>query len=562
MDTLTRGSFAKGGSSLSLNTGGWRTSRPEHHPRVAPCSFYCPAGENPQAYLARIAEGDLHAAWEAIVQANPLPAITGRVCPHPCESGCNRGKYDESIAIHSVERFLGDRAIAEGWNYPVQPIASDAPKVAVVGAGPAGLSAGYHLIRSGYQVSVFEAAAQAGGVLRSALPPYRLPRSVLDTELERLLALALDFRPNHRVGCDVSLEELQKDFRAVFLGPGANQPVPWSIDGATPADHRSGFQFLQEWLSIGALPAYQRVAIIGGGNSAIDLARVLKFAGAAEVHIVTFQSMPGPGVDPRDAMSATPREIQQAIEEGVTIHEHRGVKRLILRGGALIGVELVHMRELSTAEGRRKPVEFEGTETILMVDQVIPAIGQEVERAGFEQILGAHSFFICDETGRLDKHPGLFAGGDACHSGGSVSGAIGDGRRAALSMHRHLQGQALPVAELIQPIAIDSLNLNYFEPSPRAQAALLPPSERSADRAIESSLAHDQIDHEAHRCFSCGECMSCDNCWTLCPDNSVLKAAPVRDRQSQYVFDYDHCKGCGICAHECPVGYIAMVDET
>ena len=218
MDILTRGSFAKGGSSLSFNTGGWRTSRPEHRPQVAPCAFDCPAGENPQAYLARIAEGNLRAAWETIVHANPLPAITGRVCHHPCESGCNRGKYDESIAIHSVERFLGDRAIAEGWEYPVKPPAPRCLSAAVVGAGPAGLSAAYHLLRAGYRVNVFEAEPQAGGVLRSALPPYRLPRSVLDAELERLLALAIDFHPNHRVGRDVSLEELRKDFRAVFLG--------------------------------------------------------------------------------------------------------------------------------------------------------------------------------------------------------------------------------------------------------------------------------------------------------------------------------------------------------
>jgi formate dehydrogenase (NADP+) beta subunit len=562
MQTLTRGSFARPSSSIIFNTGGWRTSRPEHRPQRAPCASACPAGENPQAYLAKVGGGNLRAAWETLVKANPLPAITGRVCHHPCEGGCNRGGYDEPLAIHSVERFLGDRAIAEAWNYPLQSPPASAPEVAIVGAGPAGLSAAYHLTSHGYRAIIFESQPEAGGLLRSALPPYRLPRQVRDAEIERLLAIGIDFRPSQRIGRDISMEELCAGFRAVFLAPGTSQHRAWSIDGATPGEHRNGIDLLKEWISIGAMPPFRRVAIVGGGNTAIDLARVIKFAGASEVHVITFQSIPGPGIDPIDAMTATPREIRQAIEEGVTIHDRRGVSRLIMRGKAVVGVELVHMQELPGAAGTRQPVAFEGTETVLMVDQVIPAIGQVVDSAGLEKILGRNAFFAPDEFGRLDGHPGVFAGGDARAAGGSVSGAIGDGRRAAIAIHSYLEGLKDPQSETENPIGLGALNLNYFEHAGRSEAPILKPDQRSVQQEIEGALSRDQIDNEARRCFSCGECMSCDNCWTLCPDNSVLKVERSTEDNRNYVFDYDHCKGCGICAHECPVGFIAMVDES
>ena len=559
--TLTRGSFARAGSSLLFNTGDWRLIRPEHRPSTAPCAVACPAGENPQRYLAKVAEGDLRSAWEKLVGVNPLPAITGRVCHHPCESACNRGLYDQAIAIHSVERFLGDRAIAEGWNYPAQSPPSDAPEIAIVGAGPAGLSAAYHLIRRGFKATVFEAEPEPGGLLRSALPPYRLPRAVLNDELDRLLATGIALRLNHRVGRDLSLEELRADFRAVFLAPGAGRGRRWSVDGVAPADPRTGLDLLKEWISIGAIPAYERVAIIGGGNTAIDLARVLKFSGVGEVHLITFQALPGAGVSREDAMSAAPREIRQAIEEGVTIHDRRGVQRLIMRGDAVVGVELVHMRELETSKGRRELVSFEGTETVLKVDQVMPAIGQEVDPAGFDSLLGGHSFFEADALGQILGHAGVFVGGDARAGGNSVSGAIGDGRRAATAIWSRIEGLDRPPDGQRRPIGLNELNLNYFDHAARAEVSIVAAEDRSAQAEIEGALCRDGLDTEARRCFSCGECMACDNCWTLCPDNSVLKVESAGQRGWHYVFDYDHCKGCGICAHECPVGFIAMVDE-
>lgn len=558
MAVVTRGSFAKPGTSLETRTGDWRLMRPEHRHRAAPCHVACPAGEDPQAYLARAAAGDLRGAWEALVSANPLPAITGRVCHHPCEAACNRGSYDQPIATHSVERFLGDLAMEQGWMYPVQAPPPDAPRVAIVGGGPAGLAAAYHLVRRGLGAVVFEAEVEAGGLLRSAIPPYRLPRAVAAAEIERLLATGITLHTNHRLGRDLSLDELRADFRAVFLAPGTSRAREWSVDGAAPGDLRNGLDLLKEWISIGALPNYRSVAIIGGGNTAIDLARVLRFRGVEQVHVITFQSMPGPGVSPRDVMSATPSEIRHAHEEGVTIHEHRGIRRLILRDGAVAGVEMVHMREMEKTPGRREIVAFEGTETVLKVDQVIPAVGQEIERAGMEAVLERHSSFVADTWGQLLGHPGIFTGGDALARGGTVSAAIGDGRRAALAIAAYLDGLPAPAREASRPILFSDLNLNYFDHSGRAYVSMRALEDRTASDEIEGALTRDGLDREARRCFSCGECMACDNCWTLCPDNSVLK---VSNGNGRYVFDYDHCKGCGICARECPVGYIAMAEE-
>ena len=255
--TLTRGAYARAGSSIELNTGDWRTQRPVHLHSDAPCHSACPAGENPQAWLARVAEGNPRAAWESLVSANPLPAITGRVCHHPCEPACNRGSFDEPIAIHGVERFLGDCAIAQGWNYPVTQPEAGAAEVAVVGGGPAGLSCAYHLLRRGYRVRLFEARAQAGGMLRMALPPYRLPRDVLDREVERLIEAGIRFVPNHRLGREMSLEELRGDFGAVFLAPGTERGRTWNVDGVVPHDLRSGLDLLMEWLSIGVAALLQ-----------------------------------------------------------------------------------------------------------------------------------------------------------------------------------------------------------------------------------------------------------------------------------------------------------------
>ena len=429
----------------------------------------------------------------------------------------------------------------------------------MIGAGPAGMMAAEVIAGGGATVTLYDRMPSAG---RKFLLAGRGGLNLTHgEELERLLGTGIAFEPGRRVGRDLHLDELRANFRAVFIAIGNARPREWSVDGAALGDLRSGIDLLKEWISIGALPAYRRVAIVGGGNTAIDLARVLKFSGTPEVHIITFQALPGPGIDPRDAMSATPREIRQAIEEGVVIHDHRGIARLISRGAAVVGVEMIHMREMERAAGKRELVSFEGTETVLNVDQVIPAVGQSVDPAGFETLLGTNARFIADAFGRLAEHGGIFVGGDAVRYGGTVSGAIGDGRRAAIAIRSYVDGFDQPREALHSAIGFAELNVHYFDHKPRAEASIVAPANRSAEVEIEGTLSRESLNTEVRRCFSCGECMSCDNCWTLCPDNSVLKVQSTEDVGWRYVFDYDHCKGCGICAHECPVGFIAMVDE-
>lgn len=556
--TMTRGSYAEPGSSLNYHTGSWRIRRPIHRHTAAPCHVACPAGEDPQAYLALLDEGKPREAWQQLVNANPIPAITGRVCPHPCESGCNRGSYDEPLAIHSVERFLGDEAIANDWDYPLTEVSEDAPRVAVIGAGPAGLSAAYHLSSQNIQVTIFDELSEPGGTLLT-IPDYRLPREVVRTETARLLATGITFKPNHKLGRDIYLQELQQDYAAVFLAPGVMKSSEWNVDGVTPTDLHQGLHLLKEWSDVDSLPEMSSAAVIGGGNTAIDVARILRRNGV-DTHIVIHSSLPDPQHPTVEDMRAIPREIEQAQEEGVHIHDHHGVKRLILRGERLNGIEIVRMRKLPDDDGRLHRVAFEGTESILHVDQVIPAIGQVVDAEGMEDLLAGGKHFKVDENGRL--HANIYAGGDAIEGNhGTVTEAVGNGRLAARAIAATLNGEDLPARVSPDAITFDQLNMEYFEPAARVEQSILPVSERTGETEIESGLSRRQATDEAHRCLSCGSCLRCDNCWTLCPDSAVLKTEEKTADGDSYVFDYSFCKGCGLCEAECPCGYIMMIDE-
>lgn len=563
--TLTRGAFAEPGTSLSFKTGDWRTEKPVHLHSAAPCHSACPAGEDAQVWLAHIQDGHPREAWEALARINPMPAVTGRVCPHPCETGCNRRHYDSAINIHGLERWLGDQAIAQGWEYPQDALPGvPGKRVAVVGAGPGGLSCAYHLRRRGYEVVLFDALAAPGGLLRTAIPLNRLPRDVVDAEIHRILALGIEFRGHVRVGGDggPTLHDLRGEFDAVFLAPGTARPRDWSVGGAVPPDHRTALDLLQEWIAVGAIPTPASVAIHGGGNTAVDLARVFKRAGVAEVHVITASGLPGPETDPHDTLNVVPREYDQAVEEGVIFHAHRTVQRLIMRGSKLMGVEMVRLRKLPTADGRQGRIAFEGTETILTADMVIPAIGEMVDPHGFEAVLGAGNTFFRpkDRWGRMAGQDGLYVGGDARGDRGTVAAAVGDGRLAAEAIDATFR--AVEVVHHGRPtVNYTKLNTHYYDRAPRHDEPVLPAAERTDSGEIDGPLLDADAQAEADRCFSCGNCLACDNCWVLCPDNAVIKTAEIASDGSQYVFDYDYCKGCGLCAKECPCGFIRMVDD-
>ena len=502
-------------------------------------------------------------AFDTLVAANPFPAIMGRVCPHPCETKCNRGELDNPVAIHLVERFLGDEAIREGWPLPA-PEAERSQSVAVVGGGPGGLSAAYHLRRRGYRVTIFDQNAELGGMLRYAIPAYRLPRDVLDAEIARLMATGIRFEPHKRLGRDIHLDDLRRDFSAVFLAPGCQKSREWAVEGAETVNSPTGLDLLLEWLNFGKAPATgKRVVVHGGGNTAIDVARVLQWSGAAEVHVVAASSLPdSPGVATSDIMAAFPREVAQAAEEGVIFHPGHTLSRLIVRNGHVSAAEVTAVGKVVGEDRKVRRIAFEGTENVILADLVVPAIGEVVEPFGMGPLIGANGFLKGDQsTGTMRDVTGVFAGGDALGNRGTVTAAIGDGRRSAEAIDRFLRGDSELHPEAPEIVGVDELNLHYFAPARRHEGSVLPVAQRAPDVEAEGGLDGKALAEEAQRCLSCGNCLACDNCWTFCPEPAVLKtASPVADG-SRYVFDYEYCKGCGICARECPSGFIAMEDE-
>lgn len=488
-----------------------------------------------------------------------MPAVTGRVCPHPCETACNRAAFDGAVAIHNVERWLGDEAIRQGWAYPVTEPDGDAPQIAIVGAGPAGISAAYHCLRHGLRAAIFEAAPEAGGLLRSAVPPTRLPREVLDAELSRVLALpGITLNLHSRLGRDVSLDALQRSHAAVLLAPGCQESTAWSVDGAVPAELHEGLHVLKDFFDHGGLPKADRVVVHGGGNTALDLCRLMKRAGSEQVTLITASGLPGPDTAPADEINVVPRELDEALEEGVDIIEHATINRLIMKGSRITGVEIQSLRKLPTGDGRAHRVGFEGTERVLAVDMVIPCIGERVDPTGLPGLVERGYLHARDRFGRLAGE-GLFALGDARGDRGTVAAAIGDGSLAVSAVAAALAGVADPVPDDRAEMEPEGLNLTYFDHQPAAKAPKLSPESRSFDTEIEVDIGRAAAMAEAQRCLSCGNCLACDNCWTFCPDNAVIKTVELARDGSHYVFDLDYCKGCELCAQECPTGYIQML---
>jgi NADPH-dependent glutamate synthase beta subunit-like oxidoreductase len=518
-----------------------RTHRPVYLDLLPPCNAGCPAGENIQAWLAQIQAGRSEQAWRELVRDNPFPAIHGRVCYHPCESVCNRAELDSAVSIHGVERFLGDLALELGWRLD-PPAAPSGRRVLVIGAGPSGLSAAYHLAKLGHAVEIRDAGDEPGGMMRYGIPTYRLPRDVLAGEIDRVAALGVRITCGHRV-TDLSAERREGGFDAVFVAVGAHLSKRVEIPAREAGRIVDAVSFLHSVAS-GERPVIgRRVAVYGGGNTAMDAARVARRLGADEALIVYRRT--------RGQMPAHEEEAEDAEREGVRINWLRTI-------AAVDGPELtVEVMELDPS-GR--PLGTGRFET-LAADTVILALGQRTDSGFLRQVPGVE--FTPDGTvvvsaSLMTGCPGVFAGGDMVPSERTVTVGVGHGKKAARHIDAYLRDAVVQPRVKHDKVTFDDLHPWYFGAATRRDQPEREPAARIADfTEVVGGLDGTQASFEAGRCLSCGNCFECDGCLGACPENAVIKLGAG----NRYRFDLDRCTGCAECYGQCPVHAIEMVPE-
>jgi NADPH-dependent glutamate synthase beta subunit-like oxidoreductase/Pyruvate/2-oxoacid:ferredoxin oxidoreductase delta subunit len=562
------------GSTLSNRTGSWKYIRPEYRDSVAPCNARCPTGVDVQAYMELLRRNLVAEAEQLLLRENPMPAITGRVCHHPCEAGCNRGSFDEAVAVHLVERHLGDR-ILDTLPQPFPRTRHE--RIAIIGSGPAGLVGAYHPARLGYGVTVFEAAAEAGGMLRLGIPAYRLPRSVLDRQIEWLRACGIDILCNAPIRRD-DVHLLLEGFDAVFAATGAHRGRPLGVVGEDGPGIRAGLEFLKA-VNRGDRPDVgRRVAVVGGGNTAMDCARAALRLGA-HVTVVYRRT--------RAEMPAIPAEIEEAQREGVAFEFLAAPRALHHADGALVGIECERMMlGEPDASGRRRPVTAPDGAFSMPADLVLTAIGEDADLDSLPaDVVQPTGSIGADELGRTTRAK-LWAGGDAAGVDRTVSDALGSGKAAAIGIDRALrarsgevldQGEDLgslrwaggcfsmtrwrdddPVrrtAPVNRVAGFDSLNTTHFQRQPRHREAVRHDGVTDFAEVNEGLGAADFMG-EARRCFNCGVCNECELCLIFCADVAIS-----RSDAGGFIVDLQHCKGCGVCAYECPRGAIVMTRE-
>jgi NADPH-dependent glutamate synthase beta subunit-like oxidoreductase len=508
---------------------------------LPPCNAACPAGENIQAWLAHVNAGKHEQAWRALVEDNPFAAIHGRVCYHPCETDCNRAHLDSAVSIHAVERFLGDLALERGWQFDPPPRLTG-KRVLVIGGGPSGLSAAYHLARLGHDVEIRDAGPEPGGMMRYGIPAYRMPRDVLGGEVERIAQLGVRMIGDHRVE-DLEAERREGGFDAVFVAVGAHLSKRVEIPARDAGPVVDAVSFLRGVAS-GERPVIGRhVAVYGGGNTAMDAARVARRLGAEETLIVYRRT--------REQMPAHEEEAQDAEREGVRINWLRTIKAF---EGPDLQVEVMELDE----SGFPQPT---GRVETLAADTVILALGQETDTAFMRAVPGVE--FERDGTVRVSRTlmtgaPGVFAGGDMVPAERTVTVGVGHGKRAAREIDAWLRGVELERGPKHPPATFDLLNLWYFGDAARRRQPELEPSERvAAFEEVVGGLSVREATFEAGRCLSCGNCCECDGCLGACPEDAVIKLGPGL----RYEYDYDRCTGCRACFDQCPVHSIEMFPE-
>jgi len=545
--------------------------RPQQLEKLAPCIGHCPSGNDVRGWLTTIAlreklglslEEACTKAWLLEAETTPFPAVMGRVCPHPCESHCNRKEKDGAVAINSVERVIGDWGIKHQLALPrLEAGGPFAEKVAVVGAGPAGLSCAYQLARRGYKVVVFESLPKAGGMLRYGIPEYRLPRTIIDAEIGKIADLGVEIRCGTTVGKEISLSELRKEFAAVFVGIGAHQGKKLGLPGEDGPGVWTGTEFLNKANSNEKLSIGRKVVVIGGGDTAVDAARVsLRLSSdtasvsrrmGAEVTILYRRT--------RAEMPAIDREIDEALEEGVKIEFLAAPLRVLRNDDGSLRALVVQRMKLGEpdASGRRRPVPVEGETSELPVDTILTAVSQEPDWATLGEINVAGSWIKADDWGRTGIEK-VWSGGDSLGLGLATI-SIGQGRKAAEAIHAALRGTELKAPAAPPIVGPEKIKMDRYDPAPRAERRVAGPEERLAHPMdeVDLGITADQALSEVARCFSCGKCYGCEKCWMYCQSNCFTKV-PDLALGHFYKVKLEVCDGCKKCAEECPCGFLEM----
>ncbi len=562
-------------------TGSWRYLKPFYVQKVSPCHAGCPGGQNVEGWIRLMEEGHYDEAIRLLREENPFPAITGRVCFHPCELKCSRAYFDKSVSINNLERFLADHSNLEYRIKKDEIAESTGKKVAIVGSGPAGLSCAYHLLRLGYEVEIFEAEREPGGVLRIGIPEYRLPKDILAREIKILTGSGVKIHTGKRVGKDISYDSL-KNYFAVFVATGVHKSKSLGIAGEDAEGVMSGLLYLKKVNLKEKVTTGKKVVVIGGGNTAMDSARVAKRNGA-DVTILYRRT--------RAEMPAWEEEIEEALTEGVDLMELSIPKKVLIKDSRVAGI-LVQKARLGEpdASGRRRPEPIEGSEYEIECDMILSAIGEEIDESSLPDIRTSKGNVVIGKD-LSTSIKNYFAGGDIIDQPHTVIDAIASGKKAAIAIDCRFR--KLNFEDVLKEIAIGewgsismqiyrekfvfntystpsvrvstetvdpkSINTAYFQPFDRSTMNKIPLSERKGGFAeVNTGLTQQQAMHDISRCFHCGRCTMCDNCYIFCPDNAISH----NRKGFGYIIDYDYCKGCGICVTECPRNAMGMEKES
>ncbi len=520
-------------------TGPVRLQEPIYVNSIPPCNHACPAGENIQGWLDKAQAGDFEAAWQILVADNPMPAIHGRVCYHPCESSCNRQHVDDAVSIHAVERFLGDLALEEGW-MPEVTAKPSGRKILVVGAGPSGLSAAWHLALLGHEVEIRDAGPMAGGMMRFGIPAYRMPRDILDGEVARIEKLGVRITLNSKVE-DVMAAMEQEGFDAVFMAIGAHVGKHVDIPARDSGRILDAVSYLASVEKGEDVKLGRRVAVYGGGNTAMDAARTAKRMGAEEAMIIYRRD--------RENMPAHEFEALEAEAEGVKINWLRTIREI---DSTTFQVEVMEIDE----NGRPRPT---GEVETLEADSLVLALGQNVDTSVLEHIpgvvMGWDGVVEVDEN-MMTGAEGVFAGGDMVPSDRTVTIATGHGKKAARHIDAWLKGETYSKESPAPTVNFDALHLNYYTDAQKREQASIAPEQRTRDfREVTAGLDSREALFEASRCYSCGNCFECDGCFGACPESAIIKLGKGKG----YEINYDLCTGCRACFLQCPCHAMEMV---